>query len=188
MPRPERGWARATFVGWLLGFVLILVLLGVAGALGMGDLQFPVGLGMGLGVGLIQSRRPSLRSAGVAWSASSALGVAAPFLVGDLAKVLDHPLPYSLAVYVVIGGVVVGLLQTGLLRRLGLRAGWWALACGLGWSLGAASVLLADHLPRVPGLLGALLYVGVVLAGGMLLGLVQAPVAQRVRTGGADVL
>ena len=59
MRQPERSpfarWVRATTVGWLIGFVLVVVLAMVWDMIG-GRAQFMVGVGMGAGVGYMQAR------------------------------------------------------------------------------------------------------------------------------------
>ena len=42
-------WIRASALGWWLGFVLLVPLLILPGAIGLGDLQSSLGLGMGAG-------------------------------------------------------------------------------------------------------------------------------------------
>jgi hypothetical protein len=171
-PIGRSAWIRATFLGWALGFVLVLVFLGVSGLLGLGDTQFPVGLGMGLGVGLLQGRL--VGKAGLdarRWWLASAGGAAAPFLVHDVASLFDVGVPFSLAAYVMVAGLVVGLLQTSILPG---RSAWWAVGSAAAWSSAGAVVYLNDMaLPKIPGLPGAGLYVTVLLGGGLLLGLVS---------------
>lgn len=48
-------WVRATFLGWLLGFVVVIVLALAWDMIG-GGAQFMVGVGIGAGVGYMQSR------------------------------------------------------------------------------------------------------------------------------------
>lgn len=171
-------WTKATFLGWVLGFVLILVLITLTGAMGLGDFQFGVGLGMGLGVGLMQSRRLTdslkLRRG---WILATAGGAATPFVIADLVGLIGVDLPWSLPLAVVGAGLVSGLLQARILHRGGRAVGWWMAASLLGWSLAAGTVVFNDRvLPRIPGIPGALLFIAVILLGGVLLGLVQGSV------------
>jgi hypothetical protein len=46
-------------------------------------------------------------------------------------------------------------------------------ACAIGWPLGASTVFVSQQLPRSLGIIGALLYVLIVLLGGVLLGAVR---------------
>ena len=170
-------WIAGTFVGWSAGFVLAILFIVAAESVGMPATQFPLALGMGTGVGVMQARvlRPYLGARGP-WIAATALGLAAPFIVADLARGLGFALPYMLSAYVALGGLLAGILQWPLLRGLVARAAWWVPASLVGWSLGGATVALNDLLPKTPGLVGALQYVGVVLAGGLLLGSAGAAV------------
>src|SRR5512141_848408 len=77
-------WVFATFGGWILGVVLVLVISAVLETIHFGS-QFPVGLGMGLGVGLAQwlvARK--WFGASSHWMWASAVGMAVPFLISDL--------------------------------------------------------------------------------------------------------
>lgn len=160
-----------TFYGWSLGFALILLFIALFGLIGLGDSQFPVGLGMGVGVGLLQRRVIAERTGrGAGWLGASALGLAAPFLARDGARVLAITLPYALAGSIVVGGLVVGLLQWRVLRLSAGRGVRWIAASVVGWALGGSTVVLNEKLPRTPGIVGALIYIGVILTGGILLG------------------
>jgi hypothetical protein len=172
-------WAAATFLGWVIGFFLMLGLVGLGEAVGAGASQAPLGLGMGLGVGLLQARFVALWMGARrrAWIVATSLGLAAPFLLSDLADLGGLGLPYWLPAYVGAGGLTAGLAQALVLRAAPsarpMRIGIWIVASIVGWSLAASTVAVNDaYLPRIPGLFGALLYVAVVLLGGIALGLV----------------
>lgn len=187
-------WIRATALGWIVGFALVLGLLGLVSGLGLGDTQFALGLGMGAGMGLLQmrvlpreggslgpvadpGRRPSRRS----WLVASAVGLTVPFLAWDVINALTDRIPYSLPTLIVAGGLLTGVLQWRLLRGNGRDAGRWIVAATLGWCISGAAVLFNDRfLPRIPGLTGALLYVGVLLLGGVLMGVVGGPVLAHI--------
>ena len=175
-------WIRVTFFGWSLGFVLILVCIALFGLVGLGNAQVPVGLGMGVGVGLLQGRVVAERSRrGAGWLVATALGLTAPFLARDVARLLALQLPYALAGSIVVGGLVVGLLQWRVLRLGAGRGAAWVLASVVGWALGGSTVVLNDKvLPKTPGILGALIYIGVVLVGGILLGATTGLVVPQV--------
>jgi protein-S-isoprenylcysteine O-methyltransferase Ste14 len=175
-------WTRATFLGWSLGFLLLLMFISVSGMLGLGDTQFPLGLGMGTGVGALQRWVVAERvGAATAWWRATILGVTAPFVAWDLVKLLRIQLPYALAGAVVLGGLTVGVLQARVLRAHSPRSAAWIPASLLGGSLAAATVVVNDHvLPKIPGLTGALIYVAVILAGGLLLGATTGLALERI--------
>ncbi len=54
-------WVRATALGWLVGFVLVVVL-AVVWDMTSGGAQFMVGVGMGTGVGSMQSRTEAMKA------------------------------------------------------------------------------------------------------------------------------
>ncbi len=171
-----RRWLRDTWLGWLLGIPCIVVLALVGEGLGIGGTQAIVGAGMGAGVGLLQAL--ALRSVGLkplAWIASSAVGLALPFLPFDLAHLFGRSLPYSLPGCVAAGGVIVGAWQALLLRARYAGAGWWVPASILGWLLAAWMAGVSDRLLQahaVRGLAGAGLYLGPIALGGVAVGLV----------------
>lgn len=179
-------WTRLTFYGWCLGFALILAFLALSGMVGLGNSQFPVGLGMGVGVGLLQRRVVAERTGtGAGWLGASAVGLTAPFLARDVARLLGlHlPLDYVLAGSIVVGGLVVGLLQWRALHLDAGRGVSWVVASVVGWTLGGSTVVVNEKLlPKTPGIVGALIYIGVVFIGGILLGATTGLVVPRVLT------
>jgi hypothetical protein len=179
-----RSWIRVTFLGWLLGIVIVIALAFLSEMFGIRAAQLPVGLGMGLGVGILQERalRPFLGEAS-GWPRASALGLALPFLVVDIARLLGTPLPYSLYPAVAVAGIAAGGAQASLLRPLPIRAAPWILASGAGWAGGAFLVATADSLGDIPGLRGiegAILYLTLVAMGGIVLGATTSVPLRRV--------
>ncbi len=164
-------WVRATTIGWLLGFVLIIILALAWDMIG-GGAQFMVGVGMGAGVGYVQSRlvgkwidKPRR------WLWASVLGMGAPFLLWDLSSVVGATSLFSLPLNVLVGGLFVGILQWRLLHAHSDRAIWWVPACLVGWGLPAAAIALGDG-NVFPGPWGQLLSLGAMLFGGVVLGAV----------------
>ncbi len=171
-----RSWVRATWAGWLLGIPLIIALALVGEAIGIGGAQVLVGAGMGTGIGLMQGRvlRGVLHKS-APWIWSSVIGLAVPFLVTDISKKAGWDLTYSLLVSVSLGGLIAGGWQALILRPHFRRAGSWVVASGLGWTLAAGTASVADSLSRshsIRGLWGAVAYLGIVAAGGLILGVV----------------
>ena len=181
-----RRWIVLTFAGWSLGFVLILVCIGLSGMVGLGETQFPIGLGMGAGVGFMQRRLIAARlHAGRGWLYASIVGLTAPFVVHDIEWAMRGATSYGLTGSVILGGLAAGLLQWRLLRPFGPHTAWWVPASVLGWGLAASMVVVNDKLlPKIPGLAGALIFIAVVLVGGVLLGAATAPVLERILAGG----
>jgi hypothetical protein len=170
-----RLWLRATWFGWLLGVPIIIVLALVGEVVGIGSAQVLVGVGIGIGVGLMQGRvvRKTVNKPLLWWVLSTAVGLGLPFLVTDLSKFVGWNLPYSLLVLIAIGGLIVGVWQAFILSSRIDQIGVWITASALGWILAAVTSSIADSLPRshaVRGIPGALLYLGIVAAGGLILG------------------
>jgi hypothetical protein len=132
-----------------------------------------------MGVGLLQAR--ALRGVvdrPARWVWACAGGVALPFLVTDVAPVVGATVPYSLYACVAAGGLLAGAWQMRLLRPLFRSTGWWMAASAAGWSLAGGTVVIADALQRrsaMPrGIWGALAYLAIISAGGVVLGVVTA--------------
>jgi hypothetical protein len=168
-------WIRATWFGWLLGIPIIIVLALIGEAVGDGGAQVLVGAGMGTGIGLMQARviRRMLPKS-ILWIWSCIVGLGAPFLLTDISKVVGWNLPYSLPVSIVLGGLIIGTWQALILRSRLRKPGWWIVASALGWTLAAGTSAIADS-PRaraIRGIWGAVAYLGIIAAGGLILGLV----------------
>lgn len=171
-----RRWLRATWGGWLLGIPCVIALALAGEALGIGGSQVLVGAGMGAGVGFMQGRviREVIGKAGP-WAWSTTVGLALPFLVFDLAKAAGREWPFSLYPCVAVGGLIAGAWQARLLRPHFRGTGSWVAASAVGWSLSAGAAALADAgrvSQSVRGLAGALLFLGIVALGGLVLGIV----------------
>lgn len=183
-------WIARTFAGWSAGFVLAILLIVVAESIGLRNVQFPLALGMGAGVGQFQSRLTAIHF-GVRrrWILATGTGLTLPFLLSDILQIVGRPLPYSLASFVALGGLLTALLQWPLLRRaLGRAAAAWVPVTTAGWVSAGSTVWLNEHvLPKTPGLPGALQYIAVVLAGGLILGAAGAVVLHGAVPAAADV-
>ena len=170
------GWVRATWLGWVFGVPLIAAFALAGEALGIGGSQALVGAGMGAGIGLMQARlvrRVLDRFA--PWFLSCVVGLTVRFLAADLLRAAGRENLYSLQVCVVLGGVIVGAWQAVILSRRFVRTWLWLIGSALGFTLAAGRATLADWLGRSHGLRGvrgALAYLGMIAAGGIVLGLV----------------
>src|SRR5262245_6817463 len=177
-------WIGATWGGWLLGFVLIVAFAFVLDAIGLSGTQSFVGLGMGAGVGLVQARlvRQRLVPAFAPWFWSCVIGVTTPFLIVDILNLIGVGIPYSLQAAVAAGGLLTGVLQARILEKRFRGASSWIVASAAGWILAAGTSAISDWMfqaKRINGLSGALLYLGAMLSGGPLLGLVTSVALAR---------
>lgn len=178
-------WIAGTWLGWVLGLALIIVLALAGETVGAGGTQVIVGLGMGLGVGIMQARRvaSSLRQ-GRAWCASCALGLSLPFLAMDLGahSGLRVPMSYALPLAVSAGGLIAGVWQARILRARFPSSLAWVAASTVGWSLAGGMSGVADALQRsrsMRGIAGAATYLGIVTCGGLVLGVVTSAAGPR---------
>lgn len=164
-------WIRSSGLGWLLGLALLTVLALLADLLGSGEgeSQFMVGVGIGLGVGYAQGR--TLRAwlgRSIGWIAASTLGMGALFVLHDIAAATGMEFPYSLPLYVLVGGLLTGLWQGALLRRVSERARWWPIASVIAWGVPALCVALGDA--SGTGVIGDIASLTAILLGGGMLG------------------
>lgn len=177
-------WIGATWGGWLLGFGFIIAFALISDVIGLSGTQSFVGLGMGAGVGLVQARlvRRRLLPAFAPWFWSCVIGITAPFLIIDILRIVGVGLPYSLQAAVAAGGLLTGVLQARILEKRFHGAGSWIVASAAGWILAAGTSAISDWMfqtKRISGIVGALLYLGAMLAGGPLLGLVTSVALAR---------
>ena len=167
-------WVRATFLGYLLGFVLILLGGIVGDLLGLPGSDFIVGIGMGLGVGYAQGRmaRPWLGKT-MHWMWATVIGLGRLFLAEDLVAAAwsEFDSLHSLQLDVAIGGLLVGLMQRRILRSHCSRANWWVPASVAGWALAASTASVTFS-----GDWDAILNLGMILMGGVVLGVVTGGV------------
>lgn len=178
-------WVRASFAGWLLGIPLIIVFALLGEAIGIGGVQVLVGLAMGAGIGFMQGRvlQPLLHNKR-AWMLSWLIGLSLPFLLADLSLRFRWGLPYSPYIAISIGGLLVGIYQLFLLRAHFRNAGWWILGSLLGCAAASIGPGISDFTFQhrlIPGLWGALSYLGFASVGGLLLGAVSGLFLVRLR-------
>ncbi|MCZ2809592.1 MAG: hypothetical protein O2V44_09585 [Candidatus Bathyarchaeota archaeon] len=201
------GWVAASTVGMFVGFMagfFIAAFTELVLGFGLGDWSFPLvfGIWLGIGVGVLQWVVLwiflELQSIGIGagelkWSVlwqqvsraglwvlasiaacygivnSDFMGIAEPFRFD----------PLRIIGVVALGGAVAGILQWLVLRGQVSRAGWWVLACTVGWALG---VTVAGAIPW--GGDPELLQLGVtgavmgVVTGGALVWLLRQPVPE----------
>lgn len=178
-PNPAK-WIKATFIGWFLGIILILVLSSLFDAIGIEGFQFFLGIGMGAGVGFMQGRL--LRTSGfvnTSWLWTSVAGMGLPFIISDL-LIISGGLSlgsYYIPVCIASGSIVVGALQYVYLRKFSPRAARWILGCSLGWILAGVTVFTIDYTKHIFDhvLVGFFLNLSLILGGGIVLGLITTP-------------
>ncbi|HZI85262.1 MAG TPA: hypothetical protein VFD48_00400 [Pyrinomonadaceae bacterium] len=129
---------------------------------------------MGIGTGLLQSWviRKVTHNA-LPWFWSSAVGLGIPFLVADISNVAGWGIEYSLSIFVALGGVLAGALQAFILQSHFRKAWLLVVASVSGWALAGGGALLAEHISRtnsLRGIMGALVYLSIAAAGGLILG------------------
>ena len=176
-------WLTATFLGWLLGVVFIIMLSSILDSIGIEGMQFYLGVGMGGGVGLAQwffFRRQGFLNGHWIWTSLSGMGI--PLVFFDL---LAAGMAHKLAVSIAIGALLTGILQYHLLKRSFPKAFLWMPACFLGWTLAVGTVFIIDYTNQLKpwvsnNILLALINLFLILAGGIVLGLITGKGLKRI--------
>lgn len=142
-------WTLNTIYGWLLGFVVIIILALISEALGIGDSQFFVGTGIATGVGFMQNRiiRNRLKI-GWNWMWMTILGMTFSFVIFDFGHNILAIIPeFNLQLSVAVGGVIVGVLQYLILKAKSIKGSyWWILISSIGWTSAGLVVGVVDYL------------------------------------------
>ena len=177
-------WILATFGGWFLGVILILMLSGVLDSAGIEGMQFYLGLGMGSGVGLVQwfSLRKMV-AVSYFWILYSALGMGIPFIIFDL--IPGGTISYKLPLSISLGALTVGLLQFTILKKYSAKAYLWIFGSFIGWILSVATVFIIDYTMAIKvsgymNLVMALINLLLILAGGIVLGIISGITLKKI--------
>lgn len=169
-------WIRATWLGWLAGLPLVTLFALAGEAVGIGGAQALVGAGMGVGVGISQARAlRAILDRTTPWVWACTIGLTLPFLLADILRVTGYRSHYSVQLAVAVGGGAAGIWQAYLLRSRVPRAAWWVAVSAVGWTLAGVAAGSADTVSRAHafrGVVGALMYLGIVACGGLVLGAV----------------
>lgn len=173
-------WIKATFFGWFLGIILILVLSSLFDAIGIEGFQFFLGIGIGAGVGFMQGRL--LRTTTFVnkpWLWASIIGMGLPFMISDL-LILYGDLSlgsYYIPICIASGSVLVSVLQFLYLKKCSPKAMLWILGCSLGWMLAGITVFAIDYTNHIADqvMVQFFLNLFLILGSGVVLGLVTGP-------------
>ena len=175
-PLTIQGWIKATFPGWLLGVVFILLLSSLLDSVGIEHMQFYLGVGMGTGVGFTQwlFLKKSLKM-DVRWFLYSILGMGLPFIIVDL-------LPEGMIAHKIATGISMGALTTGVMQHLLLKihtrqAILLIPYSFIGWTMGVLTVFIIDYTMALKPILSnnlllALINLLLILGGGLVLGFI----------------
>lgn len=179
-----RQWTIATWLGWVLGVVVLLVAL-VVGESFLPPSEFLIGICMGGGVGWMQGR--VLAGEGVSkgeWTLVTMIGIGLPFILGDILAAFGFalPSPIRLPVTVAAGGFLAGLLQFRILRTVSSEAAWWVPAATGGWVLATLTASLSgmNTNEALGRWMSFLFSIGTIIVAGAVLGLLTGVVLKRV--------
>lgn len=162
----------ATSTGWLLGIFVLFAVLFAGEIMNAGESWLLVCVaGMATVVGCMQQR--VLTSGGTSskwWMWSTAIGMGMGFVLFDLLNMIWEQPSYPLRWDAPLGGLLTGLLQLRVLRKLSIRPHWWVPVCLVGWTLAS---LTAEFGGTPLGFsLGPWFSLGTMLFAGVILGLV----------------
>ena len=166
-------WVLMTFLGWLIGFVLVLCLSVLFDGMGLEGFQFILGAGMGAGVSFMQWRLLKQQGMDLRWVWFAVIGLSLPLLVYDLLDELGiyHQDGNTIVrVCIALGGLLAGILQYTLFKTEHNRL--WIAASLLGWSLAGMVVFAMDYTTRLSAsnLIIFLINLLCILGGGVVLG------------------
>lgn len=173
-------WVKYSFIGWLIGFIVVVVLAVLFDTIGLGGTNTFVGLGMGLSVGFFQWKAlQKTATISKKWIGYSTIGMFASFVVFEILHSLfsDLNLFDSLLLKVAVGGLLAGLLQQKLLKPIVISSKNWALVSVISWALASLCATSSDYnfIPdSIGGVLGAVITALIILFGGVVLGFVQS--------------
>lgn len=172
-------WIIASFIGWLAGAVLVVLMSGSFDAIGLEGFQFYIGISMGAGVGFFQWRKLPHERIGSEWIWSTMFGMGIPFLLFDLIK---HFTGFSfgenyLPVCITIGAVLTSVWQTQILKRNDTAAQSWVWICLAGWILASWTVISIDYVKLFihHNLVLFFINLTLIISGGAVLGAVTGP-------------
>jgi hypothetical protein len=178
-------WVWASFSGWFIGILLIIALSSVLDSVGIEGVQFYIGLGVGAGVAIMQWRVllgviPNASK----WIWYTMLGLGTPFVFFDIIKkslgfTLDD---YNILICVSIGGLLVGFLQSAILKKHYKSANSWVFSSVLGWLLSAITVLAIEFTRHITqnNLVLFVVNLMLIMGGGAVLGLITAPFIRKI--------
>lgn len=177
-------WTRVTFYGWLLGVILILLLSSLLDAAGIEHVQFYLGVGMSAGVAFTQWLLLKKHQAiGTSWILYAVTGMGIPFIILDILP--DDAIAYKIPLSIALGSLGVGLLQFTMLKTYSPKAHLWIPGCVIGWLLAVGTVFIVDYTKQLSPVISsnlvlALLNLFLILAGGIVLGLITGFTLRRV--------
>ena len=178
-------WVKSTFLGWLLGFIFILILSVGLGSIGIDGVQFFTGTGMGAGVGFMQwrlNRRTIIKDKKWIWF--SALGLTIPFLFYDLLNLFND---YTLGTYLLplctgLGGIIVGLFQFRMLNGISRKPKLWILTSTIGWFFAVLTVSGMEYTNHITtnNMAGFAINILLILVGGIVLGIITGMFLRKI--------
>lgn len=181
-------WVQATSLGWLAGIALIILLAAVFESVGMGEMQFFMGVGIGAGTALMQWRLLRKVSAiDKSWIWRTIAGTGVPFLAFDIIRLVTHISsgPFFILYGVAVSGILTGLRQAPLLKKYGATAAMWTLASFAGW-MGACLAFFCINYTKVISNNNWVLFglnLALMLSGGVILGAVTGIYIKRLSFG-----
>lgn len=173
----KRKWLIANTLGWLLGFILVLILVIALDSMGIEGIDFFVALAMSLAVGtaqyLVLSKAITLTKK---WIFYTAFGLTSPFVFYEILRFLEIISlgAWFLPICITAGSILVGIGQAKLLSEHGIDKNGWLGITILAWVLVAISVAMLDlTMHYIPNpLIGFILNLVFLLAGGSIIGLI----------------
>jgi len=181
---PTKKWLTYNFFGWFLGILLVLVLSSLFDAIGIEDVQFFIALGVGLGVGIAQWLvLKNIINIKTTWITVTIIGLTIPFLIVDTLRYFELLNLKSLfiPVCVGIGSLLIGFLQSKLLKNYNIRMYRWIVISFLSWILIALAVYSVEYTYLISKNVwfGFVTNLSLLLSGGIILGIITGKHLER---------
>lgn len=169
-------WYVATLIGWIIGFVGVIIVAVSLESIGVGNFQFFIGICIGFGVGYMQGRLLNkVVKVDLKWMWASVIGMGLAFVITEFGSAIWTLIPeYNLNYAVALGGLLVGISQFRVIRKFSGRAAWWIVINFLSWTLSIQMHSLNDYTGNWDKSLQWLGIVIFILGPPLVLGLVSA--------------
>lgn len=176
-------WIMRTFYGWMLGVVLVLFISSLLEKVGIGYLQFYVGVAMSTGVALMQwGQLKKIINVSSGWIALAAVSMGLPFFCVDI--LMPMHTSYKLIIASLFGTVVLSSCQMMQLKKFFADSHFWFIGTTIGWVLSSLVLLFIEFTMKYKGAgwvnLGiAILNIIIILSGGFILGFFSGRAIQK---------
>ncbi|MCP3933628.1 MAG: hypothetical protein GY705_31560 [Bacteroidetes bacterium] len=181
---PMRKWLIYNSLGWLSGTILVLIFSSTFDAIGIENLQFIVAVGIGLGIGIAQWLvLKNIIALKTTWITVTVIGLTIPFLIADILRYFELLNLKSLFIPICVGtgSILVGSLQSKLLKDYNIGLLNWLVVSFFSWLLIALAVYSVEytHLISRNVWFGFITNLVLLLSGGIIIGIITGKYLEK---------